>query len=35
MKISKQAINYPMAVIFAALGIFIASIATYLSLPLE
>ncbi|MBC8374979.1 MAG: efflux RND transporter permease subunit [FCB group bacterium] len=35
MKISKQAIQHPMAVIFAALGIFIASITAYLTLPLE
>ena len=35
MKISKQAINHPMAIIFASLGIFIASITTYLILPLE
>ena len=35
MKISKQAIQHPMAVIFASLGIFIASIAAYFSLPLE
>ncbi|MBT3629890.1 MAG: efflux RND transporter permease subunit, partial [Candidatus Marinimicrobia bacterium] len=35
MKISKQAIQHPMAVIFASLGIFIASITAYLILPLE
>ncbi len=35
MKISKQAINHPRSVIFAALGIFIASISAYLTLPLE
>ena len=35
MKISKQAIDHPMGVILSALGIFIASIAAYLILPLE
>ncbi len=35
MKISKQAIQHPMAIIFASLGIFIASITAYLTLPLE
>ncbi|NQV43114.1 MAG: efflux RND transporter permease subunit [Candidatus Marinimicrobia bacterium] len=35
MKISKQAIQHPMAIIFASLGIFIASIAAYFTLPLE
>ena len=35
MKISKQAINHPRSVIFASLGIFIASITAYLILPLE
>ncbi|NQV16676.1 efflux RND transporter permease subunit [bacterium] len=35
MKISKQAINHPMGVIFAALGIFIASLAAYFTIPLE
>ena len=35
MKISKQAINHPNAIIFASVGIFIASIAAYLILPLE
>ena len=35
MKISKQAIKHPMGVIFAALGIFIASLAAYFTLPLE
>ncbi len=35
MKMSKQAINHPTAVIFAALGIFIASLAAYFILPLE
>ncbi len=35
MKISKQAINHPMGVLFASLGIFIASVTAYLTLPLE
>lgn len=35
MKISKQAIDHPMGVIFAALGIFITSVVAYISLPLE
>ena len=35
MKISKQAIQHPMAIIFASLGIFIASITAYITLPLE
>lgn len=35
MKISKQAIKHPMGVIFAALGIFIASLTAYFILPLE
>ncbi len=35
MKISKQAINHPMGVIFGAAGIFIASLAAYFTLPLE
>jgi len=35
MKISKQAIEHPTAVLFTFLGIFIASIVTYFALPLE
>ena len=35
MKLSKQAINNPTAVLFSALGIFIASLAAYFILPLE
>lgn len=35
MKISKQAINHPMGVIFGALGIFLSSVAAYMILPLE
>ncbi|MCF7808779.1 MAG: efflux RND transporter permease subunit [Candidatus Marinimicrobia bacterium] len=35
MKISKQAIDHPMGVIFASLGIFLASVAAYMILPLE
>ncbi len=35
MKISKQAINHPKTVLFASLGIFIASITAYFILPLE
>ena len=35
MKISKQALNQPTGILFGALVIFIASIAAYMSLPLE
>ncbi|MCF7824847.1 MAG: efflux RND transporter permease subunit [Candidatus Marinimicrobia bacterium] len=35
MKISKQAINHPTAVILTALGLFITSIVAYMILPLE
>jgi len=35
MRISKQAIQHPMAVIFASVGIFIASLVAYFTLPLE
>lgn len=35
MKISKQAIEHPTAILFASLGIFITSIVAYLVLPLE
>ncbi len=35
MKISKQAINHPMGVIFGAAAIFFASIMAYMTLPLE
>ncbi|MEA3288092.1 MAG: efflux RND transporter permease subunit, partial [Candidatus Marinimicrobia bacterium] len=35
MKLSKQAINHPKAVMFGALLIFIASMAAYFTLPLE
>jgi len=35
MKISKKALDYPKATIFTSLGIFIASIAAYMILPLE
>jgi len=35
MKISKQAIEHPLSVMFASAGIFVASIVAYLTLPLE
>ncbi len=35
MKISKKAIDHPMGIIFGAVGIFVASLVAYFTLPLE